>query len=189
MTLFRTIEPAAEPVTLAQVKAHLRISDSGEDELLAELVRGAREEVERSTGLALIDQSWRLVLDRLPRHATVTLPRHPVRAVTSVTVYGTDGEATLVPGSDYQLDPLSRPARLHFEKPPTATQRMNGIEVDFSAGFGEAGTDVPDTLKRALILLVAHWYEFRAQVEPGDHPVSHPATYERLIAPYRVRRL
>ena len=189
MTLFRTVAPAAEPVTLAQVKAHLRISHGSEDDLIAELIRVAREEVERSTGLALIDQSWRLVLDRLPRHATVNLFRHPVRAIISVTVYGADGEAVLVPGSDYQLDPLSRPARLHFEKAPEAPHRMNGIEIDFSAGFGEAGTDVPDTLKRALILLVAHWYEFRAQIDPGDQPVSYPAAYERLIAPYKLRRL
>ena len=31
---------------------------------------------------------------------------------------------------------------------------MNGIEIDFSAGFGEAGTDVPDLLNRAILVLV-----------------------------------
>ncbi|PZN51615.1 MAG: hypothetical protein DIU65_11005, partial [Proteobacteria bacterium] len=59
MTLFRTVEPAAEPVTLAEVKVHLRIDGTTEDELVAGLVRAARQEVERATGMALIEQSWR----------------------------------------------------------------------------------------------------------------------------------
>ncbi len=189
MTLFRTVEPAVEPVTLAEVKAQLRIAHASEDTLLAGLIRAARDEVERATGVALIDQTWRLVLDRWPRNATVLLQRHPVREVLSVTVYGAEGEAALLPPADYQLDPLSRPARLHIDRAPDPLRRMNGVEIDFSAGFGEAGTDVPDMLKRAILQLVAHWYEFRAFVGAGDQPVSYPATYERMVAAYRARRL
>jgi uncharacterized phiE125 gp8 family phage protein len=63
MTLIRTVEPAAEPVTLAEAKAHLRLADSSEDDLLTGLIRAARQDVERATGMALIDQHWRLVLD------------------------------------------------------------------------------------------------------------------------------
>ena len=106
-----------------------------------------------------------------------------------MTAYGTEGEASLVDPADYQLDTLSRPARLHFEARPEPLRIMNGIEIDFSAGFGEAGTDVPDLLRRAILLLVAHWYEFRAQFEPADQPVSYPAGYDRMIASYRDRRL
>ena len=50
-------------MTLAEVKAHLRVGHASEDTLLAGLVRAAREEVERATGIALIDQTWRLALD------------------------------------------------------------------------------------------------------------------------------
>lgn len=66
---------------------------------------------------------------------------------------------------------------------------MNGVEIDFTAGFGEAGTDVPDLLRRAILLLAAHWYEFRTGFGPEDQPVSYPPAYERLIAGYRERRL
>lgn len=189
MTLFRTQPPAAEPVTLNEAKAHLRVAHASEDDLISALIRAAREEVERATGLALIDQAWRLAADRLPASDTLLLHRHPVREVLSVTVYGSEGEAALVPADDWQLDSLSRPARLHFRKRPQVLQAMNGIEVDFSAGFGEAGTDVPDLLKRAVLLLVAHWYEFRSSVGPEQQPVSYPAGYDRLISGYRERRL
>ena len=66
MTLMRTVTAAVEPVTLAEVKAHLRLDHASEDELLGGLIRAAREEVERATGLALIDQDWRLVIDEWP---------------------------------------------------------------------------------------------------------------------------
>lgn len=189
MTLFRTVEPAAEPLTLAEVKAHLKIAHDSEDELLAGLVRAARQDLERSTGIALIDQSWRLALDNWPSQGCALVTIHPVREVLSVTAYGTGGEASLIDPADYQIDKLSRPARLHLERRPEPLRVFNGIEIDFSAGYGEAGTDVPDLLKRAILILVAHWYEFRAQFSPEDQPVSYPAAYERIVASYRSRRL
>lgn len=35
MTLFRTVEPDVEPVTLTEVKEHLRLGHASEDGLLA----------------------------------------------------------------------------------------------------------------------------------------------------------
>lgn len=189
MTLFRTEPPALEPVTLAEAKQHLRLVHASEDALISGLIKAAREEVERATGLALIDQAWRLAVDRLPDNDTLLLHRHPVRDVLSVTAFGSEGEAALVPAANYQVDQLSRPARLHFRVRPPTLRAMNGLEVDFRAGFGEAGTDVPDLLKRAILMLVTHWYEFRSAFGPDQQPVSYPGGYDRLIAGYRERRL
>lgn len=189
MALFQTVAPEAEPVTPGDVKQTLRLDHDSEDELLAGLIRAAREEVEASCGLALIEQGWRLTLDRLPRSGRVLLRRHPVREITSVTVYGADGEASLVDPGTYRLDAHGRPARLHFSVVPSSTAAINGIEIDFVAGFGEAGTDVPDLIKRAMLALVSHWYEFRAAFSAKDQPVSFPPGYERLLAPWRERRL
>lgn len=187
MTLFGTVAPAVEPVTLIDAKATLRLDHDGEDELIEGLICAAREEVEASCGLALIEQEWRLSLDRLPRSGRVLLRRHPVRTVNSITAFGRDGEASIVDPVTYRLEAAGRPARLHFLNLPS--NAVNGIEIDFTAGFGEAGTDVPDLLKRAMLVLVAHWYEFRASYGTKDQPVSFPSGYERLIAPWRMRRL
>jgi uncharacterized phiE125 gp8 family phage protein len=189
MTLIRTVDPSAEPVTLAEVKAHLRLDHDSEDELLNGLIRAAREDVERTIGVALLEQSWRLVLDTWPRDGSVSVTIHPVREILSVTAYGSAGEASVVDPASYQADIVSRPARLHFDGPPAALRAFNGIEIDFAAGFGEAGTDVPDLLRRAIVLLVAHWFEFRSGFGPNDQPVSYPDGYDRMIASYRTRRL
>ncbi|MGB3389815.1 MAG: head-tail connector protein [Pseudaminobacter sp.] len=189
MTLLRTVEPAIEPVTLVEVKSHLRLAHDSEDDLLAGLVRAAREDVERATGLALIRQNWWLVRDDWPHDDCVALMRCPVGEIVSVTLFGSEGEASVMDPSDYLLDSVSRPARLYFKRRPAQLRAMNGIEIDFTAGFGEVGTDVPDLLRRAVLILVAHWYEFRAAITPGQQPASYPAGYERLIASYRDRRL
>jgi len=189
MTLFRTVAPAAEPVTLAEAKAYLRLQHDSEDALLAGLVRAAREEVERSTGVALIDQHWRMTLDDWPDSAIVAIARFPVKEITAVTAYGSEGEAWAVDPGTYTLDAASRPARLYFESRPEPLRVLNGVEIDFVAGYGEAGTDVPDLLRRAILLLTAHWFEFRGQFQPADQPVGYPDAYERLIAGYRTRRL
>lgn len=189
MTLFRTAGPDVEPVTLADAKAALRIDHSSEDDLISSLIRAAREEVEATTGLAMIDQDWRLVLDGIPPNGLVLLRRGPIRALTAVTAYGADGEASLIAATDYQLDALSRPARLHFDTAPGDLRTLNGIEIDFTAGHGEAATDVPDLLKRAVLMLVSHWFEFRTSFGADQQPVSMPDGYSRLLSSFMSRRL
>jgi uncharacterized phiE125 gp8 family phage protein len=44
-------------------------------------------------------------------------------------------------------------------------------------------------LKRAILTLVAHWYEFRGVYDAADHPVSVPALYARLTRHFRLARL
>jgi len=189
MTLFRTVEPAVEPVSVAEAKAQLRIGHDSEDELIGSLIAAARDEVERATGRALIAQSWRLTLDDWPRCGPVLLRRGPVTQILSITVFGGDGEAAVLAPDSYVADLDSVPARLHLDDPADPAVALNGIEIDFAAGYGEAGTDVPDILKRAIMLLVGHWYEFRAAFGAKSQPVSFPKGYERLIAGYRAGRL
>jgi len=189
LTLFRTVAPGAMAVSVAEAKANLRIAHGSEDELIGSLIAAATEEVERTTSLALIDQDWRMTLDDVPRSSMVRLKRGPVKEVLSVTAYGADGEARVLDPETYLLDSASAPARLHFRQPPGRLRTMNGIEVDFRAGFGETGADVPDLLKRAILMLVAHWYEFRASFGAASQPVSIPDGYRKLLATYIPRRL
>ncbi|WP_173931135.1 head-tail connector protein [Chelativorans sp. Marseille-P2723] len=189
MTLFRTVDPTVEPVSLAEAKAHLRVAHDSEDALISDLVRTARQEVEQMTATALIHQCWRLVLDDWPQEEVVLLKRKPVREILSVTVFDADGAGSVMAPDAYQLDAASTPARLHLADRPTPGLALNGIEIDFSAGFGEAGTDVPDLLKRAMLLLVAHWYEFRGAFGPDSQPVSVPDEYRRLLAAWQGPRL
>jgi uncharacterized phiE125 gp8 family phage protein len=189
MTLFRTVDAAVEPVSVTEARQHLRIGHESEDALIAGLIRTARQEVEQTTATAMINQCWRLVLDNWPRQETVLLRRTPVREILSVTIFDPDGAGSVLAPEHYQLDGTSAPARLHLAKRPPPGLALNGIEIDFATGYGEAGTDVPDILKREMLMLVEHWYEFRGAFGPDSQPVSIPDEYRRLVAAWRTPRL
>jgi uncharacterized phiE125 gp8 family phage protein len=44
-------------------------------------------------------------------------------------------------------------------------------------------------LKRAILLLVAHWFEFRGVAGAADQPVGHPPGFDRLVSTWRRARL
>ena len=189
MTIAELTPPAVEPVTLAEVKAHLRLDTNDEDTLLVALIRTAREHLEAGTGLCLIVRPLRLYLDDWPEGKVIQIARGPVQTVEAITVYDETGAPLDVAAAGYVLDGAARQARLILPERPATARAMNGIEIDFSAGFGESGADVPDTLKRALLLHVAVMYELRGVLSLEDQPGAVPQGYERLVAPYRLRRL
>jgi uncharacterized phiE125 gp8 family phage protein len=184
MTYAMTDPPQAEPLTLADVKAHLRLDSGDEDALLIALIRTAREHLERQTGLCLMTQGWRLYLDRWPEGGMIQIARGPVQAIGTIQVFDGDGVPTDLSVNDRLLDGEARPARLWLRDPTPPGQAINGIEIDFIAGYGESATDVPDTLKRAMLIHVAHMFAFRGVVAPDSQPTGVPAGYDRLIAPF-----
>nr|CAD6610872.1 bacteriophage protein [Rhizobium sp. Khangiran2] len=86
MTYAQITPPIAEPLTLAEVRAHLRLDDTQEDALLSSLIATAREHLERETGLCLMAQAWRLYLDDWPADGIIRIAKSPVQAIQTVTV-------------------------------------------------------------------------------------------------------
>ena len=81
-TLERVAGPDIEPVTLAEMKRHLRCQEGVEvqDDDITALIVAAREWVEDYTARALIDQTWRLTVDEIAGDAVqrILLRRSPV---------------------------------------------------------------------------------------------------------------
>jgi hypothetical protein len=59
--------PAAEPVSLATLKQHLRVTISNDDAILGIYLQGARETVESDSGRSLVNKLYRQSHDRFPR--------------------------------------------------------------------------------------------------------------------------
>jgi uncharacterized phiE125 gp8 family phage protein len=66
---------------------------------------------------------------------------------------------------------------------------LNAFEVAFTAGYGDEASDVPEPLRHAIKLLVAHWFEQREPVVLGAAAQEVPATVAGLLLPYRRVRL
>jgi uncharacterized phiE125 gp8 family phage protein len=184
--------PAATPVTLAEVKAHLRVETADEDDYLSDLMATAIAHVEQATGRALITQTWRLYFDAWPPETgndlLVELSVSPVRAIDEIRVYDSEGTPETLTSDNWTLDAVSEPARLLLSDAVSPEQELNGIEIDVEAGFGDTGADVPDTLRRAILVLCAHWHELRGSASDASIEASEPPGFARLIAPFsRVR--
>ncbi len=191
MGLVQLSGPEAEPLSLDEIKAHLRVDGMSEDALLQSLVLTSRLHIEAALGLALITQSWKLVRDVWPDDGVVNLPLAPVRLISDVRVIGRDGSVQSLDSNDYALDSSGRPARLYRRRNawPVPGRRHAGIEIDFTAGFGPSANDVPEPVRQALLLLVAHWYEHRDPIEIGMPSTAVPHAVSRLLNPYRAVRL
>lgn len=181
--------PDVEPISLAQAKNWLRIDHSDEDELILALIASARLVVESASGRMLISQTWRLVLDAWPVNEIV-VPLAPVRQVLALRTLSSDGSASVVPASDYLADTSGGRGRVRFSvAPPAPERKIGGCEIDLEIGFSASAQGVPETLKTAMRLLIARWYEHRGDVESDGAFERMPAAVAALIAPYRRVRL
>lgn len=191
MALTMTSGPAVEPVGVDEAKAHLRIDGASEDALIASLVLTSRLHIEAALGLALVDQSWRLILDAWPKDGIVKLPLSPVTAVSEIRVRDSAGVGTIVDAGSYDVALVGRPQRIVGKSAgwPKPGLRAAGIEIDLAAGYGASADDVPAPIRHALLLLVAHWYEHRDPFEIGAPQTAIPNAVSRLLSPYRAVRV
>lgn len=97
----------------------------------------------------------------------------------------------MLDADSYAVDALSAPARLVLKSatPSVVTRSFNAFEVAFTAGYGDDAADVPEPIRHAILLLVAHWFERREPVELGAGPQEVPAIVAGLLHPYRRVRL
>jgi uncharacterized phiE125 gp8 family phage protein len=190
MSLTMTAGPALEPVSLAEAKAHLRVDGIAEDALITSLIVTSRLQLEALLGLALISQSWLWRFDAWPNNA-ITFPLRPVLSVVSVRVQNADLSFATIPPAEYSLDGHGMPARLvpmHAGFPSPGVPAL-GIEIQLTAGFGAAVSDVPAPLRQAILLLVAHWFENREPEAVAGTPARLPEAIAGLVASYRMVHL
>lgn len=188
MSSILLISPACEPVSLDAAKVFLRVEHDDDDATIAALIASARLHVETQTRRALITQTWRLSRDVWPAGGAVPVLPAPLRELLAVRVYRSDGGVDVVAPENFAIDAISAPARLTFARGalPAPERVGGGIEFDVVVGYGDAPEDVPQPLRQAILLLVAHWYENRALIAAHHQVASVPSSILALIAPYRV---
>lgn len=178
--------PSVEPLTLADAKLHLRVDGTDEDALITSLIVAARQYAEHLTERSLITQTWELAIDAFPG-AEIQLPRPKAIAITSVKYDDVSGAEQTLSAPNYTLDNYQEPAWLlpAFNTAWPATQgNANAVRVRYTAGYGAAAADVPEGIKRWMLLRIGSLYAMREEVVPGR--ALQPQFVDRLLDPYRI---
>lgn len=189
-----TVSPAVEPVSLAEAKLHLRVTNNVEDSLITALITASRQGIEHHCG-PLITSTVREWFSGFTGCLELWAPT--AQSISSIT-YLQAGETVpeTVSASLYRL--VRRPPGGH----PLVTLRANQywptdsletglpVIVEYLAGFGDAAADVPAPLKHALLIDLAARYENREEFLRGNNtiPSTLPATsgFWQLLREYRT---
>lgn len=163
--------PASEPLSLSEVKIHLRVDGTEEDAYITSLITAARQYCENFQNRAYITQTWQYWLDDWAAGSEILIPKPPLRAVNSIKYYGEDGTEYILSADSYIVDTQSQPGRVVLKANNSwlgiTLCPANGICIEFDAGYGTA-SDVPMTVRQAMLLLIGHWYEHREVVVVGS---------------------
>lgn len=146
--------------SVADVKAKCGISatDTGFDAELSIIVASATLQMEHYTGLSLSEITWKLVLDQFDDE--IELPCGPVYLVPRVQYIDAGGLLTVLPASQYTLDLVGSPQWLIRNEGvtwPDLGTPVNGVEIEFSAGYGPALC--PADLKLAVLNRVHEMFD------------------------------
>lgn len=159
----RLVQPAAEPVSLADVKLFLRIEHDAEDSLLSTLLQAAREAAESFLSVSFLEQTWQYTIEH-HQDSWLNLPMSPVLAVAEIAMRD-DASAWVVQSSSaYALigDRIKLSPELTFQ---------SALRVHYTAGMASDAANIPATIKHALLEHVTKLYETRGLDDVLD--ISH----------------
>jgi len=191
------IGPALEPISLAEGKAHLRMTSSDEDGLIAGYIFAAREYVESQTHLKLItqtldytiDDDWPYVCARGYERTRIEFPVKPVASITSITYVDSGGATQTLASNQYVF---RNDGPVHFVEPVYGVTwpvvRCQTAAITVRMVVGGTLSDVPNPLMQAMRMLLAHANENREAV--GNNILTDvPLGVEAYLSPYRFTRV
>ena len=187
------VPEAALPV--AELKAHLRLGtgfaeDDVQNPVLGSFLRAAMAAIEARIGKALIERGFVVTLPQWRKSASSgqALPLAPVSAITELALVDRFGVASVVEATEYRLIQDSFTPRLAPISGALPNIPENGAaEIRLTAGYGAAFGDLPADLQQAVLLLAAHFYEYRDETALSQGCMPFGVT--SLIARYRPVRM
>ena len=216
--------PATQIVSTEDMKTYLQVDDDTENPDIRDAIISSRQAIENYTGRSFLNTVWNLWLDEWPRDRSredtpdgvhnlpithfdkalrhIVIPRPPLVSVASITYYDTSDTSATFASSKYFVDTKSTPGRvcLNFDEnwPTTLLRPCNGIDIQFTGGYGTSGSDVPE----AVLLAVKQMTKFNYRIMTGAYEEGETVAFEsdknksgltdfveKLLMPYRIARV
>jgi uncharacterized phiE125 gp8 family phage protein len=184
--------PAADAISLADVKAHLRITSSAEDGIIVKYIRAATTYLEGRLNRSFLEQEWELSGECFPRGDTIELQRGPLRSVTSIKYLDGNGTLQTFAAANYVAVTKAVVGRVVLREGkawPTALDQDEAVLVTYKAGFGVGPAAIPMPISLALLGIVADLYEHRDEAilfGATGTPAGMPSWVDMFADSYRV---
>lgn len=173
--------PATKVVSVTDIKSHLRIDTSDEDDLLGVYIDAATEMAENYCGRHFITHEYKLYFTSVRSTASLVFPDC---TLTAAPVNWVDSNGVAQSSTDAYIDAYSNPSIVYlkstFTTPSLLDNASNVFWYKFDTGFGAAASDVPQAIHQAIKLIVSDMYFFRE-----DRKRSFPMASEILLQPYK----
>ncbi len=198
MGLSLVTPPTSDPISLAEAKAHCRITSDEEDGLIASYILAARQLVENDTHKRMLTQTLDYTIDHDWPYSScygprIEFPIGPVQSVVSISYVDSSGMPQTLATSEYVAANMGSAVQSGYPyiEPaygitwPVVRCQPAAITVRFVAGW--TLSDVPNPLMQAMRLLLSHVNENREAVASGSF-MEVPLGLEFLLSAYRDRR-
>lgn len=186
--------PAVTPISVAEAKSQCRVDHTDDDTLIGVLVNAVTTYVDGWRGIlgrCLVNQTWKINLEEFCDDE-ILLPFGDLVSVGSVKYYDSSNTQQTVSSSYYSALQSVRGPIIALKSTytwPVVYDREDAIEVQWTAGFGAAASNVPDAIRQAMLMHVAHLYDNRSAVTSDLAAMPMPLGAEALLAPYRMNPL
>lgn len=175
-----TVPPAAEPISLDEVKARARVDTTADDADIALMIAEARALVESWTGTMLVQRTVTVACDGWADLARLGVA--PVQSVSSIAYVDATGDDQMLSADLWELraegdtlDPAVVPQ--HGTVWPSIRPQSR-ITLTAVAGY----STVPDEIVGALLLLTAYRYDERSAANVGNIVNEMPFGVEVLLS-------
>lgn len=175
------VVPPAPLVSLAEAKAHLRVTNDDEDAVITSYCAAASAHIDGPFGVLRRAIATQTLEVRASTFSAIDrLPCGPVTAITAVKFIDATGVEQDADDAIYQVHDgrfgLSPSGRW-----PAVRGDAGGVRVRYTAGFAE----VPVPIKQAALLLVGQWFRNRMAVNVGNIVNEMPNGVKTLLGPYK----
>ena len=196
ITSLQTITIADDtPISLAEAKAHLRITHNAEDEYIQSLILAATDWAQVHTSRILINTQAGVRMNDFPVSGNILLPGGIVSAVNDIDYSDVDGNpqtltgpTSAAPGTDYQEDLTDDEWAFVCAEtdgwPDVEDATINAVLIDYQVGWATPA-DVPSSIKQAIKFKVGDLFTIRDTIDAGNKSELIRVA-ENLLDPYRV---
>ncbi|MCW8960196.1 MAG: phage head-tail connector protein [Ignavibacteriaceae bacterium] len=176
-----TTAPTYYPVTLAECKDALEITDTAHDDKITIMLQAATNEAESYTGRFYAQRTATLYYDDVVTY--YRLPVSPVRSITSIETLVNESYAAF---TDFEADLDDVPPLVRFKSLPSVDDSIKAVKFTLEVGFASddspATADlVPDAIKQAIIFHV-----YQSFLTRGEMSDTARNTFRNMLHPYRV---